>query len=554
MMSKKHLAWLAVVALTGCGSESSAPAAATRGESVAHGPSAAGDAVSDAAVDLTCDQAVFPSVLWSQCEATNFARSLEAPTEQLGNPAFMAQLARQSAANTNAYLQRAILDPSWLLASNPTLDALLAATLTNPAQLAQVLQGASGSLASANAPGLALPLNAPLTPLCTLYALQCAGDPFRYPEASGKDGADFYATEADVRSVVFYDRGCARVTGQVWAPRTVTQRLPAVVIENGSIQASQPLYWFMAQRLVRSGYVVMTFDPRGQGRSDMQTPTGEQGGNAMPSVFTDGLVDAIDFFRSTPEQRYPWNDQCRGSYPTAVNAYNPLNGRVDPDRLGIAGHSAGAFGVSVVQGFDAAGAKPWPGQLDTRNPVDVAVAWDTLVAGDAPLSLVSQGAAAVPRVPAMNFSSEYYSPGAGTLAALTAAPFTSPPDPEAHKAAYKAFVQAGVPAYSLTIAGSTHFDFSQLATFPATSWCPRVEQGRCTGGWASGVIESYTVAWFDRWLKQPGDVGFADADARLTNDKGAQGRTKLSWHFRSARDFPRRDGSQARCADIRAGC
>ena len=554
MMNKTHLACLAVLALAGCGSENSAPAGASLGASVVSGPTAAGDTATGSAVDLTCDQAVFPSALWTQCEATNFARSLEAPTEQLANPAFIAQLARQSAVNTNTYLQRAILDPSWLLASNPTLDALLAATLSNPAQLAQILKGASNSLTSASAPSLALPLNAPLTPLCSLYALQCAGDPFRYPEASGKDGVDFYANEADVRSVVFYDRGCARITGQVWAPKTVTQPLPAVIIENGSIQASQPLYWFMAQRLVRSGYVVMTFDPRGQGRSDMQTPSGEQGGNTKPAVFTDGLVDAIDFFRSTPDQRYPWNDQCRGTYPTAVSAYNPLNTRVDPSRLGIAGHSAGAFGVSVVQGFDAPGANPWPGKLDKHNPVDVAVAWDTLVVGDAPLALVSQGAAAVPRVPAMNFSSEYYSPGAGALVALTAAPFTSPPDPEAHNAAYKAFVQAGVPAYSLTIAGSTHFDFSQLATFPATSWCPRVDQGRCVGGWASGAIQSYTVAWFDRWLKQPGEVGFTDADERLTNDNGEQGRAKLSWHFHSARDFPRRDGSQARCTSIRSGC
>ena len=77
-------------------------------------------------------------------------------------------------------------------------------------------------------------------------------------------------------------------------------RLPAVVIENGSIQAPEPLYWWMAQALVRAGYVVLTFDPRGQGRSDLMTPSGEQGSNFNSAVFWTGLVNVIDFFRSTP--------------------------------------------------------------------------------------------------------------------------------------------------------------------------------------------------------------------------------------------------------------
>ena len=34
--------------------------------------------------------------------------------------------------------------------------------------------------------------------------------------------------------------------------------------------------WWFSQALVRAGYVVLTFDPRGQGRSDQQTPTGEK--------------------------------------------------------------------------------------------------------------------------------------------------------------------------------------------------------------------------------------------------------------------------------------
>ena len=45
---------------------------------------------------------------------------------------------------------------------------------------------------------------------------------------------------------------------------------PGIVIVNGSVQASETLYWFAAQTLAKAGYVVLTFDPQNQGRSDSQ--------------------------------------------------------------------------------------------------------------------------------------------------------------------------------------------------------------------------------------------------------------------------------------------
>jgi hypothetical protein len=281
----------------------------------------------------------YPSAEWAQRESQNYARTLEAPAEQAQPEQRIARLQLQSQANTAEWNQRAIDDPSWLLL--PALDT-------------------------------------PLTPLCATWAQQCAGDPFRYPGVDGPDGATFYDDEAEVIPVVFYDRGCARLSGRVWAPRDGRMQLPAVIIENGSIQAPEPLYWWAAQALVRAGYVVMSFDPRGQGRSDQQTPDGEQGSNANPAVFWDGLVDAIDFFRSSSVQPYPHNLACAGTYPTAVTAFNPHAGRIDAGRLGLAGHSLGATGVSVVQSYGAPGAEPWPGLLDRDNPVDVVVAWDSL--------------------------------------------------------------------------------------------------------------------------------------------------------------------------------
>jgi hypothetical protein len=429
---------------------------------------------------------------WFAREAQNYARTLEAPAEQALNPAFLQRLEQQSLANQTGYNARLTGDPSWFAFP-------------------------SG--------------NTPLTPLCSTWMEQCAGDPFRYAGVAGADGAAFYDGEAEVVPFVIYDDGCARLSGRVWSPRGAARGLPGVVIENGSIQAPEPIYWWFAQALVRAGYVVLTFDPRGQGRSDQQTPDGVQGSNANASVFWTGLVNVIDFFRSTPVQPYPHNAACAGTYPTEVTGFNPFHDRIDRERLGLAGHSLGATGVSTVQAYGAPGADPWPGLIDTQNPVKVIVAWDSL------------NAAFKPRVPAMGQSSEY---------GIFGSAFLAPPDPESNKAAFAAWSAAGVPVFEMTIAGSTHFEWSLIPTFPATSWCADTTGNVCRGGWGNPMAQHYSVAWLDRWLKKAGEPGFADADQRLLAD--GDWCERYSFYFRSARDFSDRAGMRHSSADIRADC
>ena len=410
----------------------------------------------------------YPSAEWSQREATNYAKTGEEPARQAGDGAFQARLLAQSQANEAALQARDLADPSWASHGN----------------------------------------------LCESWMFQCAGDPFLYP------GVDpFYDKEGTVTPVVFYDRGCARISGRVWAPKASApgDRRPAVVIETGSVQAPETLYWWFAQQLVRAGYVTMTYDVRGQGRSDNHTPSGEQGSNNNPAVFWDGLVDAIDFFRSSPAVPYPHDKTCAGTFPTRTVAANPFWDRIDPDRFGIVGHSLGATGVSRVQGMD-----PWPGKLDRVNPVDVVVAWDNLTASDTK-----------PRVPSMGLSNDY---------GLTPTPFAAPPDPEGKKVAFTAWSRAGVPTYQLVIQGGTHYEYSRIPTFPTTSWTE----------WGNPLAGHYTLAWLDRWLKRAGEVGYADADARLLADRDWTPR--MSFYSRSARNFPDRAGAAHVCADIRAGC
>ena len=338
-------------------------------------------------LDRGCDSAAFPSAEWTSCEASNYAKTQEAAAEQL-SPAFVQRLSEQSLANIQQWTARAQSDSSWLVS-------------------------ASG--------------NTPLLPLCATWGLQCAGDPFRYEGFAGPDGASFYENEAEVTPVVFYDRDCARLSGRVWLPRNRAGALPNIVITNGSVQAPEPVYRWLAQALVRAGYAVMTYDPRGQGRSDQQTPAQQQGSNLNPIVFWQGQVDAIDFFRSTPTRPYPHDSTCADTYPTVTASHNPIWNRLDPARLGIAGHSLGAIGVSVVQGYGAPGADSWPGQMDATNPVKVAVALDSLMTPDggslapatnyplptavtdAMTQLIVMGALPkfAPRVPSMSFNSDY---------------------------------------------------------------------------------------------------------------------------------------------------
>jgi dienelactone hydrolase len=444
------------------------------------------------ALALTAAPASAQDAAFAQREAANYARTGQAPSQQLSDPAFVRRWQEQSLANS---VEFNALGPQRRLATQGNV--------------------------------------------CREWAEQCTGDPYLYP------GVDPFYDRADVVPVSFLDRGGAQLFGRVWAPKGATGRLPGVVIVNGSVQAPETLYWWGAQALVDAGYVVMTFDPRGQGRSDNRTPSGQQGSNANPAVFATGAVDAIDFFHSTPEAPYEGN--VVGD-PRQVTAFNPLHARVDRTRLGAVGHSLGARGVSVVQG-----AQPWPGTGDA-NPIDAVVAWDNLAlseGGGADGGLA--GIPLVPRVPAMGQAGDYF---------LTPTPYTSPPPRDGKRGGFLTWQRAGVPSYQLVVEGGTHYEWSLLPTFPTTAW----EAGG-EGGWGNPLAKHFTVAWLDRWLKAQGEPGFADADARLTGltarpaASDLQGGSvpaswceRLSFHFASSYDFPARDGSVQRVDDLAASC
>src|SRR4051794_18716230 len=215
------------------------------------------------------------------------------------------------------------------------------------------------------------PERAFVTDLCWNGQDGCAGDARLYDWQSKGYGL--------VTPVLFTARNGATLSGHVWATRSGPDRRPGVVITNGSVQADEQIYWYAAQTLAKAGYVVLTFDPQGQGQSD--TPgEGADAGEGVPAQsdgrpFFDGTVDALDFFLSTPEHPYEPRPSCTSGTSHAPKqdrrvkagrnaASNPYASLLDASRIGIAGHSYGAAGVSYVG--------PW----DPR--VKAIVAWDNL--------------------------------------------------------------------------------------------------------------------------------------------------------------------------------
>ncbi len=228
--------------------------------------------------------------------------------------------------------------------------------------------------------------------LCWNGGNGCAGDVRLYNWATNNYGIS--------RPVLFTARNGATISGHVWATVAGPAKRPGIVITNGSVQADEPLYWYAAQTLAKDGYVVLTFDPQGQGQSDTsgQSPDQNEGVPAQSDgrPFFDGTEDAINFFLSTPSHPYKPVPSCTTGTSHAAkqnsrvaqgfdSAYNPFWSLLNPSELGIAGHSYGAAGVSYI------------GQWDKR--VKAIVAWDNL-GGPSPSSTISGGPSGTPRTSA----------------------------------------------------------------------------------------------------------------------------------------------------------
>ncbi len=380
-----------------------------------------------------------------------------------------------------------------------------------------------------------------VTDLCWSKGQGCGGDP-RLDEWDERG----YGVSRPVQLV---GRNGSTLVGHVWRTRSGPARRPLVVITNGSVQASEELYWWAAQTLAKAGYVVMTWEPQGQGRSDT-FGAGEDTMDGVPSqstghTFYDHTQDALDFALSSRRSPYCPRESRSGTRHCAkqkarvadglATAHNPFRRFVDRSRIGLAGHSYGAAGVS------------WAGQADRR--VDAVVAWDNLCDPSAETGAPGSGTSGClpgvpgkvrPRVPSLGLSADY---------GLTPEAFLTQPDPQARNHASRAFSKAGVDTGELVIRGGTHYEFSYIPTpaFGATL------RGIDLAAW-------YTTAWMDRYVK-----GDRTALRRLLSDRwrhdgvgatvDSNGDGNLfSLYHRSRLDLGHDSGPRVRCEDLRRGC
>jgi dienelactone hydrolase len=387
--------------------------------------------------------------------------------------------------------------------------------------------------------------------VCANGGNECAGDVRFYDWKDNGFGI--------VKPVLFTARNGSTISGRVWATKPGPAQRPAVVITTGSVQAPERLYWGTAATLAKHGYVVLTYDTQGQGRSDTYGE-GADKFDGFPSQegrpFYDGTEDALDFMLSTPAHPYDPRPSCTtGTDHSAKQdrrvtegrnaAFNPLSDLVDGSRVGIAGHSLGAAAVSYI------------GQIDDR--VDAIAAYDNLSApGESPVGsspVCASGSSPRPASPpitkpAIGISNDY---------GIAPSPNTSDPDPQTGNSGFAAYKDAGIDSMEFHIRGGTH---EESAFIPGMT-VPPLGLSTLRG---TDLVAWYTTAWFDKYVKcAAGSQCEQEADRRLLTDRwrddrrGGQvdvnGDSNLYSFYRRSRFDLRDAGNVERsCDDMRAGC
>jgi dienelactone hydrolase len=347
-----------------------------------------------------------------------------------------------------------------------------------------------------------------------------------------------------VAPVKFKSLDGATLRGHVFMPPASVPRpkrgYPGVVITDGSIQAYEELYFWAAEDLASAGYMVMTYDVQGQGKSDL-LPENCTGPDNCPGVpyqqdynFYQGAEDSLSFFLSTPESKFG-------------GSYNPYARSLDRSRVGVAGHSLGAAAVSEV------------GQCDKR--VKAIVAWDNLrsITDCNGVTIPSQNkSSTLLHAPALALTNDY---GFWTQPTMT------PPDPDSKQAGYKQLKTAGLDTQIVAFRGATHLTYTyiplvfqanelseRMASYFTTAWFDLQLRGDQTG------LKRLTAKTFDDSVDQYAiGAGVYDATAADPTDpfsgnvpykiKGIKVADAVSFYYRSSYAL---DG--ASCADMRKGC
>ena len=351
------------------------------------------------------------------------------------------------------------------------------------------------------------------------------------PDRSGWAG-----TRGRQQSVHFTTADGAVLSGTLFAPlpgardpytgRPVRYPLPGVVITTGSIQASAGVYDWLAEDLAERGYLVLSFDVQGQGRSEtlphqgpdpavpgcsastaagQQTPcTGVP--SEQQSDFDQDTEDAVSFLLSSPARRYP--EAASGASTDGFDPWWKLFDR-SPDRqtstpgrttrVALIGHSTGAVADSYLQGVDE--------RIETAVALDKITATPQAISDDQ-AELGSLPGPVVPKVPILGLQSEYgfepqpyweagcssFEPCAAAGGVPGAPDPTRAPDPNREEATgFDTWLARGVDSMLVVPRSSTHLDYTdEPPILPASA------RGQAMASY-------YVQAWLNQYLRhQPG--------------------------------------------------
>ncbi len=293
----------------------------------------------------------------------------------------------------------------------------------------------------------------------------CAGTRATAAPATSVSTTGAAAGYGIVRPVLFTARDGATLSGHVWATVAGPAKRPGIVITNGSVQADEQMYWYAAQTLAKDGYVVLTFDPQGQGQSDTygQSPDQNEGVPAQSDgrPFYDGTEDAINFLLSTPaaplraghqlqHRHQPRGQAERSASPRASTPPTTRSGSCSTPPRSAWPATPTARPASPTSASGTRGSRPsWPGTTSAarhrprRSPA--ARAARQRRSASSPARPIRPPATTVPITkPALGMSADYF---------LPPTPNTSLPDPSAKSQESYAYSKAGVDTGEIIIRG-----------------------------------------------------------------------------------------------------
>jgi hypothetical protein len=268
------------------------------------------------------------------------------------------------------------------------------------------------------------------------------------------------------------------------------KRAPGIIINDGLASIQQHYYW-LAEKMVADGYIVVTYDPIGQGRSEGNTVDlfGLTLPNRGPCQLAGSCVDVQDMMRwFTGKRIVRIADNGTRVAPRkdpATNAPNPVLPILDTSRIGMTGHSMGAISTLSYEKFLAMGHG-----FDGRAlpPIRAAVP----LSGALPTSAV---------VPTLFMTSDYDGSPTTIAPAVLGVELNGANQgigPHTIKKLYDALRTAKdrSPLELIVLEGGLHTDFTDQPPIFRTTW-------------SLGMAGWYDTAWMDCYVK-----GVASACAR----------------------------------------